>query len=114
MLGPKKALGPCWNGDRIFAPCWNGDADSPVEAQCLNGVPRAGTGTKNVILTCPVLELGAPFWNWTYHAGTGLSSRNPEFALAPLWHQSQHGAPQTGTSAILGHPELALLRYISM
>ena len=33
MLGPKKAHGPCWNGDCIFAPCWNGDADSPVEAR---------------------------------------------------------------------------------
>ena len=33
MLGPKKALGPCWNWDRIFAPCWNWDADSPVEAR---------------------------------------------------------------------------------
>ncbi len=32
MLGPKKALGPCWNWDRIFAPCWNWDADSPVVA----------------------------------------------------------------------------------
>ena len=100
MLGPKKALGPCWNWDRIFAPCWNWDADSPVEAPCHNGAPRAGTGTKNVIFTCPVLELGAPCWNWTSRAGTGLSSQNPELALSPLWHQSQHGAPQTATLVV--------------
>ena len=110
MLGPKNAPAPCWNWDRIFAPCWNWDADSPVVAPCHNGVPHAGTGTKNEIVTYPVLELGALCWNWTPRAETGVSSRIPKFALARLWHQSHHGVPQTSTSASLGRPDLSLMR----
>ena len=47
MLGPKKALGPCWNWDRIFAPCWNWDADSPVEAPAKK--TRAGEDLGRII-----------------------------------------------------------------
>ena len=62
---------------------------------CDFDVPRAGTGR-------PVLELGAPCWNWTFDPNPRIIT-GPIVAPEPSWgtpncHWCQFGAPQLFTA----------------
>ena len=89
MLGPILAPAQCWNWDRFFVQCWNWDTDVPVLAPCHYGASHAGTGLKNEILLCPVLEL-----DLVMELDRELATQN--------WHR-----PHTSISANMGCPILA-------